>query len=76
MDSSDNSYELIESFFKFQISFRIFVNIQDLKIFKRGVNIDQIARCYTSMDSSQETLQTNGKLFSNFGIIFCNNYTF
>ena len=32
----------------------------------RGVNIDQSAMCYISMDSSRQALQTNGKLLSNF----------
>ena len=36
----------------------------------RGVNIDQIAMCYISMDLSRQALQTNGKFFSNFGFIY------
>ena len=32
--------------------------------------IDQIAMCYISMDLSQQALQTNGKLFSNFKLVF------
>ena len=28
------------------------------------LNIDQIAMCYISMDSSRQALQTNGKLIS------------
>ena len=29
----------------------------------RGVNIDQIAMCYVSINLSQRAIQTNGKLF-------------
>ena len=36
----------------------------------QGVNIYQSAVCYVSMDLSQQTLEINGKLFSNFEIIF------
>ena len=36
----------------------------------RGVNIDQIAMCYTSLDLSRQALQTNGKFFFRFRIIF------
>ena len=32
--------------------------------------MDQIAMCYISMDLSQRALQSNGKLFSNLGILF------
>ena len=34
------------------------------------MNIDQIAMCYMSVDSTRQALQTNGKLFSDFGIVF------
>ena len=34
------------------------------------MNIDQIAMCYISMDSSQLALQTNEKLFSNLKLVF------
>ena len=44
--------------------------------YSNGVNIDQSAMCYISMDLTQQALQTNGKLFSNFGIIFRISYTF
>ena len=37
---------------------------------QRAVNIDQSAMCYVSIDLSRHALQTNRKLFSNFGIIF------
>ena len=37
---------------------------------KQGVNIDQIAMCYISMDLSQRALQNNGTLFSNFKLVF------
>ena len=39
------------------------------------MNIDQIAMCYVtyvSMDWSQQALQTNGKLFSDFSKSFLN----
>ena len=41
------------------------------KIFKRiaRVNIDQITICCISMDLSQQALQTNEKLFSNFKLV-------
>ena len=35
-----------------------------------GVNIDQSSKCYISMVSARPALQTNGKHFSNFEIIF------
>ena len=58
-------YKLLESFC-FQIS-NSFSNIwPKTLIFSkeyRGVNIDQIAMCYISMDSSQRALQTNEKFF-------------
>ena len=34
------------------------------------MNIDQIAMCYTSIYLSHRALQTNGKLFSNFELVF------
>ena len=34
------------------------------------MNIDQIAMCYKSIDSSQRALQTIEKLFSNFKLVF------
>ena len=34
------------------------------------MNIDQIAMCYISMDSSWQVLQTNLKLFPNFEFVF------
>ena len=39
---------------------------------ERGLNIDQIAMCCISMDSSQQALQTNEKLFFKFQISFLN----
>ena len=39
---------------------------------KRGVNIDQIAMFYISMDLSREALQTNGKLFFQISESFSN----
>ena len=38
------------------------------------VNIDQSPMCYISMDLTQRALQANGKLCSNFGIIFQISY--
>ena len=35
----------------------------------RGVNIDQSAMCYISMDLSWQALQTNAKLFFKFRIL-------
>ena len=40
------------------------------------MNIDQIAMCYISIYLSERALETNGKLFSNFGIIFRIRYNF
>ena len=34
------------------------------------MNINQIAMCYISMESSQRALQTNENLFSNFKLVF------
>ena len=34
------------------------------------MNIDQIAMCFISIDSSRQALQTNGKLFFKFQIRF------
>ena len=53
----------------FQISLRNFGR-KPKNIQKNGVNIDQIAMCYISMDLSQRAQQTNGKLFSNFKLVF------
>ena len=39
---------------------------------QRGVNIDQIALCCLSMDSSQRALQTDGKPFLKFKTNFRN----
>ena len=65
-------YKLLKSFFKFQISFLNFgqktKNIQKNR--EVAMCIDQIAMCYISMDLSQQALQTNGKLFSNFKLVF------
>ena len=33
------------------------------------MNIDQSAMCYTSMDSTQQALQNNGRIFSNFKFV-------
>ena len=53
-------YKQMESFFR--ISFELMAENQ--KIFKqmRGVNIDQSAMCYLSMNLARQTLQTNEKL--------------
>ena len=40
------------------------------------MNIDQIAMRYISMDLSRQALQTYGKFFSNFGVMFRINYHF
>ena len=83
----DELYKLLESFFsnKFKLVFELLTEDQKLYIFRssannsaksKGVNIDQSAMCYISMDLSQQALQTNGKRFSNFGIIFWINYNF
>ena len=64
-------YKLMESFFlNFEYVFKLMP--ENRKILKRiaGVNIDQIAMCYISMDLSRQALQTNRKLFSNFGFFF------
>ena len=40
------------------------------------MNIDQKEMYYISMDLTRQALQTNVKLFSNFGIIFQISYNF
>ena len=62
-------------FSNFKLVFEILAkNIKFLPKIKKyskelqGMNIDQIATCYISMDSSQRALQTNEKLFLNFGL--------
>ena len=59
----------MQFFFKFR--FRIFDQKQK-KFSKewRVVNIDLIALCYMSMDSCEQALQTNEKLFSYFKLVF------
>ena len=38
------------------------------------MNIDQTVMCYISMELTRQALQTNGKLSSNFGLVFRINY--
>ena len=61
-------------YFKFRIRFQIIGRKPKNIRTNRGVHMDihQRAMCYTSIDSSRHALQTKGKLFSNFGIIFFN----
>ena len=73
MDSSQRALQTNEKLFfsTFKLVFEFVAKYR--KIFKRierCVNIDQIAMCYTSMDSSQRALQTNEKLFFKFQISF------
>ena len=59
--------QLMKSFFKFRVRFRIFDRKPNF--FKRIARyIGQIAICCISMDSSQQALQTNEKLF--FKLVF------
>ena len=44
--------------------------------YSNRVNIERSAMCYISIDSTRQALQTNVKLFSNFGIIFRISYNF
>ena len=61
----------MESFFfsNFNLVFEILATEKCINEL-RGVNIDQSAMCYTSMNSSRQALQTNGKLFSSFEFVF------
>ena len=65
-------YKLIESFFQILIS----NYCPKTEKFSNRVNIDRSAMYYISMDLTQQALQTNGKLFSNFGIFFRISYNF
>ena len=66
----------MEFFFFSNLFLNYFPNTEKCSDKYQGVNIDQSAMCYMSMDSSQEALQTDGKLFSNFKIIFQIEYNF
>ena len=68
---SKSSIKLWKAFFQFRISFRIF-DRKPIFFSKElpGVNIDQIAMCHISMDSSRQALQNNGKLFFIFQFRF------
>ena len=44
--------------------------------YSNRLNIDRSAMYYVSMDLTRQALQTNGKLFPNFGIIFRIGYNF
>ena len=55
-------------FFKFDVE--LLVKNKKYSNKWRGVNIDQGAMWYISMDSSQQALQTNGKLSSNLKLVF------
>ena len=68
----------LDKLYKFFFSnFNFFSNYwPKSKKYSNSVNIDQIAMCYISMDLTRQTLQNNGKLVSNFGIIFRISYNF
>ena len=54
----------MESFFSnFEFVFELLAENRKYSNEWRSVNIDQIAMCYISMNSSRRALQTNGKLF-------------
>ena len=61
MDSSQQ-HKLMESFFQFQIHFRI-IGRKQKNIQTNIVNIDQSAIYHISINSSRQALQINGKLF-------------
>ena len=65
-------------FFKFQICFRIIcLKPKNIQTSLNEACIDQKCNVlYILMDSSRQALQTNGKLFSNFGVFFPINYLF
>ena len=65
------SYKLMRSLLQISNSFLKFwlKTGKHSKVY-RGVNIDESAMCYISMDLSLQVLQTNENLFLNFGIIF------
>ena len=57
-------YKLLERFFNVQFVFKFLAENGKNPFFSnRGVNINQIAIFYVSMDSYERTLQTNEKLF-------------
>ena len=57
-------------FWNFKLVFEILAEKQKYSKENQGMNIDQIAMFYISMDLSWQALQTNRKLFSNFWIHF------
>ena len=69
-------YKLMKSSFFFQISISFSNYWPKAKKYSNPVNIDQSTMYYISMDLIRQALQTNGKLFSNFGIIFRISYHF
>ena len=67
-------YKQMESFFQISILFSNYW--PKTEKYSNRVNIDRSAMCYISMDLTRQPLQTNGELFSNFGIIFRISYNF
>ena len=66
MDSSQQALQINgKHFSNFEFVFDFWPKIIFSKR-ERGMNIDQSAMCYISMDSSQRDLQTNRKIFFKF----------
>ena len=75
MDSSEQAVQSNEKLFFLNFKFVFEILTENQKIFKRVARRES-AMCYISMDSTRQALQTNGKLFPNFGIIFRISYIF
>ena len=58
----------MKDFLKFRIRFRIIIRKPKNVQTNRGVNLNQRAMCYISMDSSQRARPTNGKILNFFKI--------
>ena len=74
MDSSRQALQTIGKLFQISIPFSNYW--PKTEKYSNRVNIDKCAMYYISMDLTRLALQTNGKLFSNFGIIFRISYNF
>ena len=80
--SQHKLYKLMENFFPILNSF---LNYWPKTKEEKKKKFKQISRCkyrlnfnalYISMDLTQQALQTNGKVFSNFEILFPKSYNF
>ena len=64
----------MESYFK--LVFGILAENRKYSNEEKGMNIDQSEMYYISVDLARQALETNVKIFSNFGIIFRISYNF